>query len=447
MNERPPRAILVLGMHRSGTSAVTRVLNLLGAGLGSRLMEPVAGDNEKGYWENLDVLDINERLLAGIDRSWHDVRDMPDGWQESIAASDGHAAIKRFVKEEFAASPLWAVKDPRMCRLAPIWLRALEDCDVQPAILFVVRHPLEVAASLYVRNGWSRARSMLLWTHHVLEAERATRGCPRAVVSYDQILTDWCGTMARASDALGVAWPRAFDGARPEIDAFLDVGQRHHHTSPAQAAAAAASGVVPALVAETFEQYVGLSTKDVGWHHLRELADEFERSSAVYGLCFDDFVRYTSTAAEGGAGYDGNMPMEVISELDRLQHVSDPLSMGSRSSDRANFDTVSQRLGQQAALLEQLSQLVTEQGGRIGLLQEALVVKSEGLRSPVGARSQNSEPNSTEQWSYVSQQLERLTRLVAAQADTISGIQNELAKVRRGHFGSKLQRLFRRADD
>src|SRR5262245_28507197 len=385
-------------MHRSGTSAVTRVLNLLGAGLGSRLMAPVAGDNEKGYWENLDVLDINERLLAGIERSWHDVRDMPDGWQESIAASDGYAAIKRFVKEEFATSPLWAVKDPRLCRLAPIWLRALEDCDVQPAVLFVVRHPLEVAASLYVRNGWSRARSMLLWTHHVLEAERATRGCPRAVVSYDQILTDWCGTMARVSDALGVAWLRTFDKARPEIDAFLDVGQRHHHTWPAQAAAAAAAGVVPALVAETFEQFVGLSTKDDGWQHLQGLADEFERSSAVYGLCFDDFVRYTSTAAESGPGRAANMPGGVISELDRLQHVSDPLSMEPRSSDRANFDAVSQCLGQQAALLEQLNHLVTEQGGRIGLLQDVLAVKSEGQRWLLGDRSRNSEPDSTEQW-------------------------------------------------
>src|SRR5262245_16212789 len=323
-------------MHRSGTSAVTRVLNLLGAGLGSRLMAPVAGDNEKGYWENLDVLDINERLLAGIERSWHDVRDMPDGWQESIAASDGYAAIKRFVKEEFATSPLWAVKDPRLCRLAPIWLRALEDCDVQPAVLFVVRHPLEVAASLYVRNGWSRARSMLLWTHHVLEAERATRGCPRTVVSYDQILTDWCGIMARASDALGVAWLRTFDEARLEIEAFLDVGQRHHHTSPAQAAAAAASGVVPALVAETFEQFVGLSTKDGGWHHLQELADEFERSSTDYAVCFDDFTRYTSAAAETDARRADGIPRDVISEPDRLHQLSEPSSMGLRPSDGAN---------------------------------------------------------------------------------------------------------------
>src|SRR5262245_8847405 len=424
-------------MHRSGTSAVTRVLNLLGASLGGRLMAPVAGDNEKGYWENLDVLDINEHLLAGIERSWHDVRGMPARWQESIAASDGYNAIKRFVKEEFATSPLWAVKDPRMCRLAPIWLRALEDCHVQPAILFVVRHPLEVAASLYVRNGWSRARSMLLWTHHVVEAERATRGYPRAVVSYDQILTDWCGTVARVSDALGVAWLRTFDEARLEIEAFLDVGQRHHHTSPAEAAAAAASGVVPALVAETFEQYVGLSTKDGGWHPLHGLADEFERSSAVYAGCFDDIAGHTSTVAETDAGLAAGIGRQV----------SERSSVGLSSSDGANLETVTQCLGRQAELLEHLSRLVTEQGERIEFLQNAPGAESKSLRSALGVRSQKPEPDLTEQWSNVGQQLERLTRLVAAQTDAISGLQNERAKGHRGHFGSMLQRWFSRADD
>src|SRR5262245_33726756 len=140
------RAILVLGMHRSGTSAVTRVLNLLCASLGARLMAPVPGDHEKGYWGNQDAVDINERLLSGIGRSWHDVRDMPHGWQQSAAASDAYAAMTRLVEVEFASSSLWAVKDPRICRLAPIWLRALADCGVRPGVLLVVRHPREVAA-------------------------------------------------------------------------------------------------------------------------------------------------------------------------------------------------------------------------------------------------------------------------------------------------------------
>src|SRR5262245_29563263 len=139
MNSIPggaPRAILVLGMHRSGTSAATRVLNLLGVELGSRVLPPVAGDNDKGFWETRDAFDIDERLLAGVGRSWHDVRDMPAGWLESPAASQARAEIRRFVEEEFTSASLWAIKDPRMCRLAPVWLRALGELTIKPGILF-----------------------------------------------------------------------------------------------------------------------------------------------------------------------------------------------------------------------------------------------------------------------------------------------------------------------
>ncbi len=85
------QAILVLGMHRSGTSALTRVLNLLGAELGSRLMPAVSGNNENGFWENQDAVDIHEALLSDLGRNWHDIREMPAGW----AASDAAARARR----------------------------------------------------------------------------------------------------------------------------------------------------------------------------------------------------------------------------------------------------------------------------------------------------------------------------------------------------------------
>ena len=288
MTGQPPRAILVLGMHRSGTSSTTRVLNLLGAELGSRLLPPVARDNEKGFWESQDAFEIDELLLAGLGRTWHDVRTMPEGWLESAAACDARAAITRFIQKEFATSPLWAVKDPRLCRLAPVWLRALAECGVAPGLLFVVRHPLEVAASLQARNGWSRSHSLLLWTQHLLEAERATRGCPRVMVTYDQILEDWPGSMARVSRTLGVAWPRSFDEARAEIDAFLDAGERHHRALVAPAGGPAHSGMLPTLVAELFERCIRLSAGDDAWADLHRSAEDFPRVSALWGAYVED---------------------------------------------------------------------------------------------------------------------------------------------------------------
>ena len=309
------RAILVLGMHRSGTSAVTRVLNLLGADLGTRLLPPVANDNERGFWENAAIFEVHERLLADIGRSWCDVRGLPDGWLESDAASGAQAALTRTLLEEFAASPLWAVKDPRLCWLAPLWLRTLAQCGIEPAILFVVRHPLEVAASLHARDGLSPGRSCLLWTHHLLAAELATRGCVRAVVTYDQILQDWAGTMARVSHTLGVKWYRSAEEAQPDVETFLDVGERHHRAPTAQSDAGDDSGVLLPFVADLFHRCVQLSEDRGTWADLQNLAEGFGRVSAVYGALIEELVGYTQSPNAGPRTRRRSSPARFRSSL------------------------------------------------------------------------------------------------------------------------------------
>ena len=82
MPERsPPEALLILGMHRSGTSALARVVNLLGAQLGSRLLEPQTGINKQGFWEHADVVSGHEALLGDLDSAWYDVRALPGDWE------------------------------------------------------------------------------------------------------------------------------------------------------------------------------------------------------------------------------------------------------------------------------------------------------------------------------------------------------------------------------
>ena len=140
----PQRAILVLGMHRSGTSAVTGALRLCGVELGSELMQP-GPDNPKGFWEHAGVVAIHDRLLAALGRSWNDPRPLPPHWLQTEAAAAAAAALEALLREEFSGSVLWAVKDPRMCRLLPLWWPVLERMGVQAAALFVLRHPREVA--------------------------------------------------------------------------------------------------------------------------------------------------------------------------------------------------------------------------------------------------------------------------------------------------------------
>lgn len=223
--------LLVLGMHRSGTSALTGVLQKLGAELGEKLLPPTR-DNPKGYFENLDVVTAHETLLAALGRSWQNPRSLPEDWRDTAAADDAHDTLSKLVRALLVDSHLAAVKDPRASRVAPLWRDVARAADAALGVALMVRHPVEVTASLSKRDGLSYARSHLLWIVHLLDAERGTRGVPRAFVAYEALLADWRGTLATMRAAgLGSMLPEPTKEAALHIDAFLDVSLRRHEAT------------------------------------------------------------------------------------------------------------------------------------------------------------------------------------------------------------------------
>ena len=120
--------------------------------------------------------------------------------------------MKRFASS-FGASDLAVLKDPRICRFVPLWISVFNSMAIKPLFVFLVRSPLEVAASLQARNalmpftlgGVSEAAALLLWLRHFIDAERDTRGEPRVFVSYEQVLGDWRGTsLASAANSISL---------------------------------------------------------------------------------------------------------------------------------------------------------------------------------------------------------------------------------------------------
>ena len=191
------QAILVLGMHRSGTSAVTRLLGLFGADLPKRLMEPNFA-NSAGYWEPADIVAIHDDMLAAIGSTWDDVAEFPAGWIDSAAAGPFKSRLASAFEEAFGSSSLVVLKDPRICRFTPLWISILESMGIEPLFVIPVRSPLEVAASLSVREDrhsaidashasstMPEAKALLLWLRHFLDAEHHTRGFARSFISYE----------------------------------------------------------------------------------------------------------------------------------------------------------------------------------------------------------------------------------------------------------------------
>jgi len=273
----PRFCIIVAGMHRSGTSALTRVVNLLGADIARDLMPAVAGDNDRGFWEPLAVVKIHDRLLHQLSSSSVDPFPLPDRWIETVAAREAKRDLAGELEKDFARSQLFVVKDPRIARLLPLWLELLDELAIEPVVVIPLRNPLEVAASLARRNqlklsprdfmlpddhdladpmgriddGLPLAKSLLVYIRSYLETELASRGRRRIFVRYEQLLDDWRQFAARLADMAGSHLRIPSEDHAAAINKFLTVELHHHKCSREELATAPE---VAAAVVEIFDR-------------------------------------------------------------------------------------------------------------------------------------------------------------------------------------------------
>lgn len=303
----PRVCILVTGMHRSGTSAAAGALGLCGVALGDELLAPGI-DNPKGYFEHERAVGINERLLARLGSRWDDVRALPAGWQDSAAGQEALVAIEALISEEFADAPLWALKDPRLCRLMPLWLTALRRHGVQPVALFVARDPAEVAASIQARNGWAPPLAELAWLRHMLEAEAASRDLPRTAIAYDALLADPLASLTAALGRLGIVLPGHPDTAA--LRRFVDAGDRHQRRE----ALPEPQGPFAPTIRHVRDALARLANGEDAWKQVQAASEAFLREWSAIGACIDA-VAGMAAVFDAQAGVAREATVQVRSEL------------------------------------------------------------------------------------------------------------------------------------
>jgi hypothetical protein len=228
-NRNSRRAILVLGMHRSGTSALSGVVSALGASPPNHLV-PANSSNARGYWESLPLMSAHDELLASAGSSWDDWRRLDVHWFSSREALIFRDKLRLILQSEYEDNPLLIVKDPRICRFLPFFVSVLTDMTVVPVALLILRNPLEVAFSMRRRNGFGIAKSIALWLRHVLEAEYHSRGMLRHFVFYEDLLKDWRSEMTRAGDSIRIDWPADLKISAETVEKFL-VRDLYHEKS------------------------------------------------------------------------------------------------------------------------------------------------------------------------------------------------------------------------
>ena len=183
--------ILILGMHRSGTSMTTRVLNLMGAGLPATLITGL-DDNKTGHWESKPLVLHNDKLLHRLGSSWSEGRLFP----LTLFSARSQARIKRdlvrILSSEYGDQPVIVLKEPRICLLADLYIAVLHEAGYQVHLVVLLRHPAEVTRSLKARSNWPPGKddtaAVRLWLVHVLGAARAAQHLPHSVLHYSALM-------------------------------------------------------------------------------------------------------------------------------------------------------------------------------------------------------------------------------------------------------------------
>ena len=222
---------IILGPHRCGTSLVTRLIAGMGHDLGGDLV-PAAEDNPEGYWEHRGVVECHNSFLRTIGRSWSDPLPLDQSVFSGAEAAAARGRIEEIFDRDFRGEKQWALKDPRLCRLLPLWDGVLNSQGVTIRFVHVVRSPIAAAASLEKRDGMRLEASLVLWLRHIIEAERSTREHPRLWIALEDIESD---PMAQASRL--AAWlDETSDESGQDIEALIaSVFQSdllHHPATP-----------------------------------------------------------------------------------------------------------------------------------------------------------------------------------------------------------------------
>lgn len=230
-NRRPKAearaAYLVLGMHRSGTSAITQLLALAGASLPQNVM-PGDAHNAKGYFEPWKIALFDDERLRAAGSAWDDPFAFPFRPLPAAQERTWKSRAASVFAEEYGAAVCPLIKDPRVTVLLPLWREVLSKAGLAARCVIPVRRPLAVAGSLRRRDGFTDEKSVLVWVSYMLAAEAYTRDLPRAFVNYDALLADWRGEVRKLETSHGARLPHLTPKAAADIDDFLTPELRHN---------------------------------------------------------------------------------------------------------------------------------------------------------------------------------------------------------------------------
>ncbi len=217
------RLVVVLGMHRSGTSLCANMLHMLGVDMAEG--PGASPHNQRGHWERARINDLNDQVFEVLSRRWTDEAHalaLPPGWLDVPKVRDVQSAMETFMRAVMAVAPLCGFKDPRTARLLPLWRLVFAALGAVPRFVVCVRDPAQVARSLSARDKMAREKAEYRWVVYNAELVRGVGGAPVCLVPYE----DWFARPGETAARLATFLDRPEPGA-DAVNAVIDPSLRH----------------------------------------------------------------------------------------------------------------------------------------------------------------------------------------------------------------------------
>jgi len=219
-------------MHRSGTSAISRIINFLGVYLGKP--DELYGqryDNLEGFWERKDIVDFHDELLRLICLRWDTSLPLSEKWMLSEPIAENRKRLKEIIDNAFCNQKTWAWKDPRTCITLPLWKELLAELNIHLSVVLIIRNPADVAISLAKRNGFSFDKSYGIWLNYNLSALKVLSDQQPLIISYDHLLDTPQQQLSRLSEQLSIPFPSEDENDSSELIGLLRHDLRHSYSA------------------------------------------------------------------------------------------------------------------------------------------------------------------------------------------------------------------------
>ncbi len=369
-------AIIIMGMHRSGTSSVAGVLSRLGAAAPATPME-AATDNPRGFFESRLIGELNDRILQAGGSWWSDWRRFDPEAISPDVRPGLRSEIVETVRSEFGEASLIVLKDPRLCRLWPVWDGVLEDMGYRVVHVLPLRSPLEVAGSLKARNGTSIAHGLALWLRHVLDAETVTRDRDRRLIRWSAFMRDWRAEVETIAQMLE---PEALDfGRAAEIETYLSRDLQHEAVMDEDLATA------PETHAWAVEAYGCLldladdKSRGTAQKRLDRLRERFEVASDLFGRATGEALNPMNTGPELAASMVSDAP-EMAKMKQSLEGLKALLAQERAARARLVDDhSVALQAAEVAATVERERRIMLEERLRVSM--QSLVAREVRIKA------------------------------------------------------------------